>query len=162
MPERAHFRWDRLDRSPVVTRTNPSIRAALAGSFAIAAHEVTKSDFDAFQRVRSDIAKVNTEDYVKTQDSPQTDVTWYEAAAYCNWLSDQEHIDPKQWCYVPNKQGTYAAGMKAKDKFWELTGYRLPTEPEWEYACRAGTVTSRYYGLAEKLLPQYAWYLHEW
>jgi eukaryotic-like serine/threonine-protein kinase len=127
--------------------------------FAIAAHEVTKSDFDAFQRVRPDIAKVNTEVDVKTQDSPQTDVTWYEAAAYCNWLSEQDHIDPKQWCYVPNKQGAYAAGMKAKDKFWELTGYRLPTEPEWEYACRAGTVTSRYYGRAEKLLPQYAWYL---
>jgi formylglycine-generating enzyme required for sulfatase activity len=133
-------------------------RSRIGRRYAIAAYEVTKQEFDQFQQGRSDVAKMDTGESVKTDDSPQVSITWYEAAHYCNWLSEQEGIGKAQWCYEPNNQGAYAAGMKAKDKFWELTGYRLPTEAEWEYACRAGTVISRYYGLTEALLVQYAWY----
>jgi formylglycine-generating enzyme required for sulfatase activity len=128
-------------------------RRRIGRSFALAAHEVT---VDQFLRFRKDHGY--SKQYARTPDSPVNVLTWYDAAAYCNWLSEQERIPKEQWCYEPNAKGQYAEGMRAKPGYLDLTGYRLPSEAEWEYACRAGTVTARYYGETEEQLGRYGWY----
>jgi formylglycine-generating enzyme required for sulfatase activity len=128
-------------------------------TFAIASKEVTKEQFRRFEQANPDVSTFNIEHYSRTDDSPQVVVDWYDAARYCNWLSEMEGMPKDQWCYEPNAEDEYAEGMKPAADYLQRSGYRLPTEAEWEFACRSAAVTSRYYGLNVKLLPKYAWYL---
>jgi formylglycine-generating enzyme required for sulfatase activity len=126
--------------------------------FAIAAQEVTREQYERFvhadpRNQKHAISGAAT--YTPDPQGPQAGVTWYNAAAYCNWLSAREQLEP---CYEPNDKAEYAEGMKITADFRRRSGYRLPTEAEWEYACRAGALTSRYYGESLELLVQYAWY----
>jgi formylglycine-generating enzyme required for sulfatase activity len=88
-------------------------------------------------------------------DYPVTYKSWFEAAAYCNWLSEQEGIDRDQWCYEITAEGQ----VSLRKDYLHRTGYRLPTEAEMEYTNRAGAITARFYGESEELLEKYGWYV---
>ncbi|HWE40648.1 MAG TPA: SUMF1/EgtB/PvdO family nonheme iron enzyme [Isosphaeraceae bacterium] len=120
-------------------------------SLAVATTETTLAQFLKFD---PDQAGRQDETYGSSEPAcPVANITWYQAARYCNWLSERAGIPRDQWCYPEPVEPGMVVPADAIDR----AGYRLPTEPEWEYACRAGTLTLRPFGQTNELLSRYAW-----
>ena len=118
-------------------------RVEITRPFLLAATEVT-------QGMWREVMDVNPSHFDDCgDDCPVERVSWFDVVAFCNALSRAEGLEE---CYVVDGEDvTWPRGL-------DCTGYRLPTEAEWEYATRAGTQTEWSCGADADCLDGVAWY----
>ncbi len=133
------------------TFNDPVHPKRIGRTYAIADTPVT---IDQFREFKPDYALPSS--LGRDPDLPAVRIDWYAAAAYCNFLSEQEGIPPTQWCYE-DVSADGRIDVRPKRNLLDLSGYRMPTEAEMEFATRAGSTTDRPYGESEELLSRYAW-----
>jgi formylglycine-generating enzyme required for sulfatase activity len=109
----------------------PRHRVRITKPFWLGAHEVTVGQYRQFAQAASYSGMTLWQNAfpAQTDEHPVVNVSWDDANAFCKWLSAKERKT-----------------------------YRLPTEAEWEYACRAGTTSRFCFGESEAGLEEYAWY----
>lgn len=124
------------DERPVHTVT-------LTRDFYIGKYEVTQAEYGA-------VMGKNPSYFSEDDRLPVENVSWYDAIRFANRLSEREGFSP---CY--DRDGNVLGG---EGNPYACEGYRLPTEAEWEYACRAGTTTRYTFGDKEADPGSHAWY----
>ena len=110
------------------------VAVTLTKPFGLGKYEVTQGQWKSVMGTEP----WDTKEFVKAdKDCPATYVSWDDATDFCKKLTEVEHK---------------AGKLKADEE------YRLPTEAQWEYACRAGTTTTYSFGDDESKFGEYAWF----
>ena len=119
-------------------------QVTLTKGFYMSKHPVTQAQYEAVMG--------ENPSYHKGDSLPVEWISWYEAIAFCNKLSIKKRLnpayrvdgstDPRDWRAAPEIRFAVVEMVEGSN------GYRLPTEAQWEYACRAGTTTAFNTGLA--------------
>jgi formylglycine-generating enzyme required for sulfatase activity len=109
----------------------------VVGAFLMDAHLVTQELFQKLMGTNPSRWKGGT--------NPVEQLRWSDAVKFCNQRSEADGLQP---CY----------DLKSLKCNFEANGYRLPTEAEWEYACRANTTTAYFFGDNPAKIGDYAWF----
>ncbi len=132
---RGEFEMGCLDQNE---NEQPAHRVRITRPFYLGAYEVTQGQYQT-------IMGKNPSYFSGRPRNPVDDVTWLDAVIFCNKLSQREGL-PEYYRIVNGRNVTILGGV----------GYRLPTEAEWEYACRAGDPNDLPF-LDDGQLTQLAW-----
>ncbi len=129
----------------------------LTHAYLAATHEVTQAEWLTVMGWN--------ESNPQRADLPVSRITWYDAIEFCNRLSDRDGYTRVYDIgeVIPDGNHIVSAGVSPH---WRTTGYRLPSEAEWEFACRAGTTGATFRGdltylsctPADPVLDAIAWY----
>lgn len=130
----------------------PSHQVAVSRPFLLGKYEVTIAQYAEVMEVDAGTFPVPTEidgdsDVESLQSVPVSGTSWLEAVRFCNRLSDRHGLPP-----------FYRVDGETVSVNRESDGFRLPTEAEWEFSCRAGSKTSWCFGDDAEQLGEHAWF----
>ncbi len=124
--------------------------------FAIGATEITLRQLKPFLRANPDVVYLG--DLDADENLPATKLSWYLVASYCNWLSKLHGIPKSEWCFVSRDDQAIGQRISLAPNYVSKLGYRLPTEAEWEFCCRANARSAYPFGQTDDHLAAYAWF----
>ncbi|MCL2305042.1 MAG: SUMF1/EgtB/PvdO family nonheme iron enzyme [Planctomycetaceae bacterium] len=129
----------------------PQHRVTLTQPFLVAGYLITQK---VFQRIMDYNPSISSDD----PSCPVDNVTWFTALEFCNKLSDKDGLSPYYELLNIKRRSSSNSIESADVVVLGGEGYRLLTEAEWEYSCRAGSITPWYCGDLAVEVTHCAWY----